>query len=458
MEEPRRFIFMKSFSKCKTLSTNISLSIPNTVKSLEELPPYLTNLKGSPNSFNLSIDYWASIAHTDHGKIIKDFLNGEKVSIATNLLTIVAYKNLVPDANAARDLVDVIFKGKYITINEKINNYLPVKAEIDSESYRIISQINEEHFFQFKDPIKIRVHFKTKLQLHHPVPNISQEELDKGVATAPYADFFKTLRKYLNNPEGVYIFPTKSKNTLGCQPIMSPMITSAPRDLDGVKNLMYQEYMFCYPINLKSLCDFASIFGTQEKSRDFKNIYDERIPDRYCFGFDYEKHSSSYTITFPVHFDSMQNFYDRLQELIEALDEADGYLANMVTVPETEEIQEFLAGSSKIKLRLNYDGDEAHYRKSFHWYSAGVYGVHGQDAQKNFEELKKTVSKLQWNCKTLAHFLGHELFVYYANNMDKIRRPELNEFAFAKISIDPVLYADCGNSAYEKFSKMIMCL
>lgn len=446
---------MRLISKGPVLSTNISISIPNFVKDFDEMEQYLVGIKGSPNSFNPSIMPWKDEIGKPIGERVKRFLNGDKVYIPENQLTIIVSKKLINSPEAATALVDYIFSGDYITINSKINNYLPIKVEIDKNYYRIISQIKEENFFKNKEPVKIRVNFRTYLQLDTTISNISQEALDEGASTAPYADFFKALKKYLNEPESVYFLEQPKENTYFSHENTSPMIISAPKTLEDLRKILFSEYLYRIPIDLESLSLMASIFGSQAKFHKFNKSHGNIIPTYFCFGSDLEKGASSFNIHFPSGFDSIESFYNKLQLLIEQLDNAQQFL-NTTDFPPNDLNRIFEANGVGIVLNIN---SPKRSRFSYYHYNSFVPQPPNpslNDPFENFDNMKEGISNILENCKSLAWFLGHELIAFHGNQVQKIRRPEICDFIFSKIVLDPMLFTDCGNPYYERISKMVM--
>lgn len=446
---------MRKVSNGPVLSTNISISIPNFVESFEEMEKYLVGIKGSPNSFNPSITAWKDKIGTPIGERVKRFLNGDKVFIPENQLTIIVSKKLIDCPEAAFEIVDQIFRGDHILINPKLNNYLPIKAEIDKVNYRIISQITEPNFFKFKEPVKIRVKFRTNLQLDTTISNISQEALDEGVSTAPYADFFKALKKYLNEPESVYFLEQPKENTYFSYENTSPMIISAPKTLEDLQKILFNEYLYRVPIDLENLGLMASIFGSQAKSRISKKIHGNLIPTYSCFGLEMEKGCSFIRILFPNGFDSIESFYNKLQILIEQMDNAQQFLKKTDILPNSH-CRTFEQDGIGVQLIINYSKGTRppHYYFNSYRPQPPISGIN--DPLVNFQKMKDAFTDILENCKSLAWFLGHEVMAYHKNRCVRIRRPEICDFLFSRILMDPMLFADCKNPYYEKISKMVM--
>lgn len=450
----------------KVLSTNVAVAIPNYLTSFDELPPYLQGIKGSPNSFSTSITDWKDVVHTPLGERVRNFLNGEKVYITENQLTVIVSKKLIPNAESAKRLVDYIINGNYITINPKINNYLPIKAEIEDTTYKISSQIYEEKFFNSKATVKIRVNFKTYLQLDTTIPDIPKVALDNGVSTAPYADFFKVLKKYMNEPDNLYIMqesPDKIQYSISDS---TPMVTTAPKNIDDIKRIFFQEYFFKYPVDLESLSNMAIIFGTQGQSSDIKAVGKRLFPTHIYYGDYFEDGASAALISFPNNFTSIGSFYDKLQQLIEVLDNAYTFLLeiDVKPIPESES-KTFCCKSVEMTVCVNMKDTNRKTpfsnARSFSYYQHYYMRQNPtftQDPRKNFDNLKEAISTLVSNSKSLAKFMGHDLIGFFKNQNVKIRRHELSEFIFYKIMMDPMLFTDCGNPYYEKISKMIMSL
>ncbi len=448
---------MQIDSQDKVLSTNIAISIPKFAKSLDEAYQYLVGINGSPNSLNTSITFWKDRIGTPIGEKIKRFLNSEKICIPENQLTIIVSKDLISNPELAIKLVDYIFKEDLILINNKVNNYLPIKVEVDKSSYRFISQINEINFFRFKEPVKIRVNFKTNIQLDTIIPNISQEKLEEGVPTAPHADFFKALKKYLNEPENIYILEDHIKNIFSNSANLSPMITKVPKTLEDLKNILFNEYMYRMPIDPESLCEMALTFGFQEKSKGLKKIYDKYFPTHTCFGNEFENGASIFNISFPSSFETIESVYNHLQMLIEQLDNAQNYLKEVVDTSNSNN-KSFIKDDTGIHLTISSPKREFVSRYYFNYFNLQASNKGSNDPFKNFQDMKEGVSILLANCKALAWFLGNEVIAQQQSKNQRIRRPEICDFVFSRIVLDPMLFVDCGNPSYEKISKMVMNL
>lgn len=443
----------------RALITDIGVTIPNFVQNFEELTTYLKELKGSPNALKPDILAWKDYINTKNDSTIKNFLNGEEVVIMNNKLTIIVSNKLVSSEDDARRMVDYVFDNDSIEIGSTINNMLGVSAVIDKSSYRIISQIREPQFFKKKDPVKIRVTFKTKLKLSQPIGDIPDRDYENGITFEDNKDkkFFKVLKRLLNQPESLYIsVPEVSGISHGKYFNTNPTIFNTPQSMEDVQKLFYYECFFMQDVGLNGLCELASKFGSSKIVSQLETLEDKFIPFNAVFGNDQDQGCSLIQVQFPNKFESFDKIYDKLQVLIEVLQTANEYASHIQAVTTYEFKKEFKKDDVKVSFITNKSTPFHTLNWKYNYWNPRVPNNAPNDIQKNFDDLKKGLSKLLKNCMLLAQFLSKDVFEFYKDRPEPIQRRELGDFVFSRIALDPLFYADCGTKGYEKFSRMIL--
>lgn len=455
--------------KCdQALTASVNVSIPHSVTCWKEAKPYLKNLKGTPNGFSKEIQVWKDVASTPHAQKVRQFLNGEEIHIDTNRLCIFVSRAYVKNADDAREIVKKIFEGDYIKITPKIQDSLKIKAKIIPESYKILSQINEEHFFQFKEPIRIRVNFTTSIQLKNAIKDIPSSKLEDGFTIETYDHYVMILKKLLNDPSSIYFAkatPDKDLLARGFSENFSyyspkPTLFNTPKTVDDLEKIFFHEYFYKHSISLESLCKLANDFGTHRETIGMEEFAVSYASTQMTFGNDYIQGSASFDLDFPTTFNDIQDFYEKLVIAIQNLESAEESLAkiedptlsrNVIIGPDGMQLSFFINNQANSAKRTLYS----------RFYATHVQQMsknHPNDLLKNFEDLKNNIHKLHGNLKRLEAFFRHEVFAFFAENDAPIRRKELSKFIFFKIAMDPLSYADCGNPYYEKISRMILNL
>lgn len=447
-----------------TLSTNVNIQIPEFITDWAAAKPYLNNIKASPNSFSMDIEYWQKNARTNLGELVRQFLNGEAVNVNTNRLTITISKKIVKNVDDVIKMVDDIFNRNCISFKARINDRFKIDAKIVPNSHKIISQIYEEHFFEFKDPIRIRVNFATTLQLKHHIAELPDYKLKKGITVCSDEQFFTILKKMMNDPDALYISKESGDYDSLSQQIYAsyfplaekPTIFSAPKTIEDIERIFFCEYFYKQPISLDALCSLAKDFGIHRETLGIEKIGESYARSNMVFGLYHEPGYSSLNISFPTSFSDLDEFYEKLETLIKRLEVTDDELKKIQDAARNKCIT---VGSDDIKITaIINNGDISRHRYTkfrFPYLQTQAPKYSTNDPERNFQDLKDGVRKLLANCKKLESFFRHELFAFYANENISIKRPELSKFIFSRIMVDPISYVDCGNKFYEKFSRMI---
>ncbi len=449
----------------QNLRISISHTLPQHCTTWDEVEYYIKRIKGTPAPISTDIEWWQNNANTPTALQVKDLLNGNQVVVQNNILTIIAYKPLISTPDDVKKIVNKIFDDGLMEFQPIVNNKLKAKVSLVRESVRIISQIREPHFFKKKNPVKIRINFSTTIKLKSHVADVDERQLDQGVALKLETNFFPILKKILNEPKNLYIVRTAHKewawlhtSFLGKKD-SSTLIFHSPKSEADLKKIFFHECHYRQPLNLEKIAQVSKIFASFSKTRIKKKVSIDFMPTSFSCGEEYQTGACHATICDSSQKKSLSNLYEQIQGIIGCVRQA---LAESSIFDMQEKYNaRFISKETTLDISINAEPSKIHHyfmgRKNFfHQFSPTATAC---DPQKNRENLKECLQWLLENSYILEEFFTKEILPFCKGKLPTDSNSSnrlISDFIFSRLCLDPILYSDCGNDDYEKFSRMIM--